>query len=86
MKYIHDAAYPTLELSRRNLEALLAKLDDPASACTLVSPGRPDEPFIVVRAVENDEHYATRAAGEVFMPSSGVIWPQPDDVRRDVKA
>lgn len=57
----------TLELTRRNLRALLAKLDDPRSARTLISPcGR-----LAVRAVEDEQHYADRAPGEVYMPSGG---------------
>lgn len=58
---------PVLELTRRNLEALLAKLDDPESARTLVSPcGR-----ISVRAVEDKVHYSNRKPGTVYMPSTG---------------
>lgn len=66
MKYLDDA-FPTLELSRRNLETLLAKLDDPRSSRTLIDPDNK----IAVTAVENDEHYADRAPGEVYMPTSG---------------
>jgi hypothetical protein len=52
-----------VELTRRNLEALLAKLDGyPAnSACTLFSPGA--GPSIYVKAVENAEHYSDRRPG-----------------------
>lgn len=56
-----------LELTRRNLETLLAKLDDPLSARTLLE----GETGFAVTAVENDEHYANRAPGTVYMPSSG---------------
>lgn len=41
-----------VELTRRNLEVLLAKLDMPGSARTIVKDG------FSVRAVENDDHYA----------------------------
>lgn len=51
-----------LELTRRNLETLLAKLDDPDSARTLVAPGD----MIAVKAVENEEHYSGRDPGPVF--------------------
>lgn len=71
MRYISDDRLPVLELSRRNLEALLAKLDDPASARTLLSPGGPGDPVIAVRAVEDAEHYSDRAPGAVYMPTSG---------------
>ncbi len=60
---------PMLELSRRNLQALLDKLDDPKSARMLVDPDR----LIAVVAVEDDEHYSDRAPGLVFMPSLGEI-------------
>lgn len=50
----------TIELSRRNLESLLAKLNGnpPNSACTIGG-----ESGIWIRAVENEEHYADRPAG-----------------------
>lgn len=68
MKYIDDVEIPIVELSRRNLTLLLAKLDDPLSAATLLAPGN----GIYVRAVEDDEHYSEREPGEMFMPTSGV--------------
>ena len=51
-----------VELTRRNLNALLAKLDGnpPNSECTILAPG--DSPFFV-KAVENIEHYADRPTG-----------------------
>lgn len=58
---------PTVELTRRNLETLLAKLDDEASSRTLVSPGD----RVRVRAVENEAHYSERGPGVVYMPTSG---------------
>lgn len=74
MKYIpHDEIpeiefeLPVVELTRRNLEALLAKLDDPLSHRTLVDPAN----HIAVRAVEDSDHYKTRRPGEVHMPASG---------------
>lgn len=71
MRYIAktEAGVPLLELSRRNLQALLDKLDDPKSARMIVDPDR----LIAVVAVEDDEHYSDRAAGVVYMPSSGEI-------------
>jgi hypothetical protein len=66
LKYIADEdGYSVVELTRRNLEVLLAKLDDPLSARSLLSQG------IIARAVENDAHYADREPGSVYMPSSG---------------
>lgn len=80
-----------LELTRRNLETLLAKLDDPLSKRSLVDP----DWHIIVSAsedgtvettrgmfvpgfgqcvevvpVENDQHYADRQPGAVYMPST----------------
>lgn len=77
MRYLHDVDPPVLEVTRRNLMALLAKLDDPGSARTLMSPGKPGEPVIVVTSVEDAVHYADRNAGEVYMPSAGITWEQP---------
>lgn len=45
---------PTLELTRRNLEVLLEKLDMEGSRRTIVDPDHK----IAVTAVENKEHYA----------------------------
>jgi hypothetical protein len=73
MRYLPDNDPPVLELSRRNLQALLDKLDDPLSARTLISPGRMGDPYIAVKAVEDAEHYTDRPAGEVYMPSTGEI-------------
>ena len=73
MEYL-DAEEPRrLELTRRNLEALLAKLDDPLSARTLSKIGVAGS-LIEVVAVENEVHYAHRAPGAVFMPSTGEEW------------
>ncbi|MDH6245497.1 hypothetical protein [Mycobacterium sp. OTB74] len=47
MKWIADTR--TVELTERNLSALLAKLDDPASVRTLVSPCR----ALAVHAIED---------------------------------
>lgn len=77
MRFIYDTEPPVLELSRRNLAALLAKLDDPLSVRTLRSPGLPGEPEILVTAVEDAQHYGDRPAGDVCMPSAGITWAQP---------
>jgi hypothetical protein len=57
----------SLELTRRNLQALLDKLDDPASVKTLIDKDN----RIAVIAVDDDAHYSDRQPGEVFMPTSG---------------
>ncbi len=54
---------PVLELTRRNLEVLLAKLDMPESARTLID----SESAIAVRAVENSAHYGKRPAGPMLV-------------------
>lgn len=58
-----------LELTRRNLVTLLSKLDGyPVdSECTLISPCR----GIVVKAVEDAEHYSDRVPGDVH-PSTAM--------------
>ena len=70
MKYIdrdHTGYLPMVELTRRNLQALLDKLDDPLSERTLIDPTY----RIAVKAVEDSEHYSDRAPGAVYMPTSG---------------
>jgi hypothetical protein len=68
VRYIEEGEeIPVVELTRRNLIALLAKLDDPLSARTLVDP----EHKIAVTAVPDEEHYRERAPGVIYMPSSG---------------
>lgn len=64
MKFIEedgDYGVPTLELTRRNLQGLLDKLDDPYSRRTLID----GENKIAVHAVEDWEHYSDRAPGEM---------------------
>lgn len=65
MKYIPETQ--TLELTRRNLQALLDKLDDPLSVRTLCD----DETGFAVKAVEDAEHYGNRPPGVIYMPSTG---------------
>ena len=68
MKYLEgEGDYPIVELTRRNLKTLLAKLDDPASAKMLIDP----DDRIAVRAVEDNDHYADRPPGMVYMPTTG---------------
>lgn len=56
-----------LELTRRNLESLLKKLNDPASKRMLIDC----DDQIAVRAVEDVDHYSDRSPGVVYMPSTG---------------
>ena len=68
MKYIEaqNGDPPVVELTRRNLVSLLAKLDDPLSYRTLID----GDHKIAVRAVEDEDHYTDRAPGVVYMPST----------------
>ncbi len=75
MKFLEAGAkenmeYPflhVLELTRRNVQTLLDKLDDPLSNRALMDP----DAYIVVKAVEDEEHYKDRDPGVVYMPSTG---------------
>lgn len=73
MKYIEAAEneydLPLVELTRRNLEVLLAKLDDSLSKRTIIDCDH----RIAVRAVENDEHYAHRQPGVMVLPQTGKV-------------
>jgi hypothetical protein len=60
-----------IELTRRNLTTLLAKLDDPASERTLVKDDDGSTAWVI--AVEDDAHYSDRAPGMVYMPTSGDV-------------
>ena len=75
----------TIVLSRRNLLALLSKLDGnpPESFCMI--RGGDDAPGVIIKAEEDDEHYADRAAGRmhpdtenlITKPSTGTQWAIP---------
>lgn len=56
-----------LELTRRDLEGLLAALDQPGLATSILGGGA----GIVVRAVEDGAHYRDRPPGRVWLPSRG---------------
>lgn len=62
-----------IELTRRNLTALLAKLDGhpPDSACTLVAPTS-DGPY-AVKAVEDAEHYGARKPGPLHASTAEAL-------------
>jgi len=63
MKVVYDNGL-IIELTRRNLTVLLAKLDEPDSKRTIVAP---DGIGVSVRAVEDIEHYAERAPGTMLV-------------------
>lgn len=60
-----------IELTRRNLLSLLAKLDGnpPYSACTILAPGG----TFFVKAVEDAEHYTDRAPGHMHEDTEAVL-------------
>ena len=62
-----------IELSRRNLLSLLAKLDGhpPNSACSIMAPN--DMPGWTVHAVEDAEHYADRPAGQMIAETERML-------------
>jgi hypothetical protein len=66
MKFTTMDGIPVLELTRRNLQALLDKLDDPKSQRMLIDP----DSTIAVRAVEDAEHYSDRRPGTIYMPTT----------------
>jgi hypothetical protein len=70
-----NEAERTIELTRRNLLALLAKLDGhpPNSACTICSPITIGVPSWCVRAVENDAHYSDRPPGPMIEETERMI-------------
>lgn len=61
MKYIEEGemGFPVIELTERNLRALLDKLTDPNSYRSLIDP----DCKIQVKAVADSEHYRDRAPG-----------------------
>lgn len=61
-----DETQKMITVSRRNLEALLRKLDGSPqdSACTI--GGGTDAPGWHIKAEENDVHYAERPAGRMI--------------------
>lgn len=66
-------------LSRRNLEALLLKLEDPESMKTISI--HEDGYYLTVEAEENDTHYADRPAGLMRVKEEQQISRPPTGVR-----
>lgn len=62
-----SGGFVRIELTRRNLRSLLAKLDGhpPNSACTIISPDD-HEVTVVVTAVEDVKHYGSRRPGAMI--------------------
>lgn len=72
-----------VELTERNLEALLAKvrLPEGESSCMIYSRANPDY-VLFVRAVKNEEHYGDRPAGRMH-PREEIHLSRPDTGVRD---
>ncbi len=60
-----EARTVIVELSRRNLEVLLAKLDDKASVRTIIKVDKIGT--VTVIAVENEKHYSDRQPGAMLV-------------------
>lgn len=64
----------TLELSQRNVNTLLLKLDDPASARTLIAPAS----HLHVRAVENADDTDSRVVHTLSKDIAAVVLTRSD--------
>lgn len=70
----------SIELTRRNLVALIQKLDAQRdgipTACTLAKCGESETNGLILRvkAVEDEEHYSDRLTGLMMNPSTGEVW------------
>lgn len=78
MEIFNTGRVVRVELTRRNLLALLTKLDQPGSARTLVKDANPklapDVTRLVIVAVEDDAHYSNRLAGDLH-PATLALMP-----------
>lgn len=71
----NDNGTVSVELTRRNLVALLQKLDaEGETSATLYKPGAGDNSLLFVKAVEDEEHYLLRPAGLMQNPDTKEIW------------
>lgn len=71
MSFSPDGWPVGVELTRRNLNTLLAKLNGnpPDSACTILAPGT----TFFVKAVEDSEHYTDRSPGIMHPDTERVL-------------
>jgi hypothetical protein len=71
-----SAASITVQVSRSNLEALLAKLNGhpPDSACTLLRYDKSAECYLRIQAVEDDAHYASRDRGIMHSDTEAAMY------------
>lgn len=73
MKVSKYGAVNVMSLSRRNLEALLTKLDGVPSGSNCTIMGGTDAQGWLVTAEENDVHYAERPAGGMHPETEAAI-------------
>jgi hypothetical protein len=70
----------SIELTRRNLVALLQKLDaqrdGTPTQCTLAKCSESETNGLILRvkAVEDEEHYSDRLPGPMLNPETGDLW------------
>lgn len=81
-----DGIMWNLEMTRHNLRTLLAKLDDPKSARTLGKTSEDLSSYILVKAVEDEEHYANRPPGEVYNPTLSELRERLVRAREELQA
>jgi hypothetical protein len=77
-----DSEVVQVALSRRNLLALLAKLDGHPyrSSTTLLLPGTDKEPTLLVLAENDRAHYGKRGYGPGLMHPSTEAWLRESDL------
>lgn len=69
MKTLFQGPLVTVELTRRNLLSLLAKLDgNPPDSYCAITKGN-----VIVKAVEDAEHYDDHEAGEMHPATEAVL-------------
>ncbi len=76
-----EGAEVTVTLSRRNLLALLAKLDEPGSLRTIIRDC--GDLVLVVRAEDDAVHYAEREPGPMTPTTEAGIRRRRQAIRRD---
>lgn len=79
-----EGAEVTVTLSRRNLLALLAKLDEPHSLRTIIRDC--GDLVLVVRAEDDPVHYAAREPGPMTPTTEAGIRRRRQAIRRDERS
>lgn len=71
MKFTIENGRVTVTLSKRNVLALLSKVDDPYSGRTLYNQNDPG--WLIVKVEPDAEHYSGRTPGQVSEKSEAFI-------------